>query len=120
MYVQSVLSVIDVLTYATAQRIQDSAKKPAPATGAPTKRLRGSRNRSTPQLDNRDMQWGMEGGTAALPSSKTEKAVAFSGPGIEGTPKVIVVSLSYTFPMHWADLAYLHTAEGCTSIPSRR
>jgi hypothetical protein len=92
MYVQSVPFATDVLTYAIAQRIQDSAKKPVPA--AAPKRLQWGRSRATPQLHNDDMQQGMEEGTAALPSSKTGKAAAF----FEGTPEVVVVSLSYQIP----------------------
>jgi hypothetical protein len=105
MYVQSVSFATDVLIYAIAERIHESAKKkkPAPATRAPAARaptifLRRGRSRATPRLEDDDVQQTIEEGAAALYSSKTDKAATFSGLGVEGTPKVIVVSLSYYIP----------------------
>jgi hypothetical protein len=100
MYVQSVSFATDVLIYAIAERIHESAKKknPAPAARAPTIFLRRGRSRATPRLEDDNVQQTIEEGAAALYSSKTDKAATFSGLGVEGTPKVIVVSLSYYIP----------------------
>jgi hypothetical protein len=100
MYVQSVPFVTDVLTYAIAGRIHESAKKkkPVPASRAPAVMLRRGRSRATPRLEDDDVQQTIEEGAAASYSSKTDNAAPFSRLGVESTPKIIVVSLRYYIP----------------------